>query len=87
MEPRNVTPLVSVRLPLLLVITAGVAQAMGHTEQPQSAQQPRTRWLKVKRNTDGAPASGKQLERCYEMSWMDKYEIEFYVQSTDFVVW
>merc|ERR1712110_983137 len=52
MEPRMVTPLVSV-----LVIAAGVAQAMGHTEQPQSAAQPRTRWLKVKRNTDGAPAS------------------------------
>ena len=57
MEPRMVTPLLSV-----LVIAAGVAQAMGHTEQPQSAAQPRTRWLKVKRNTDGAPASGKQLK-------------------------
>ena len=59
MEPRmvSVTPLLSV-----LVIAAGVAQAMGHTEQPQSAAQPRTRWLKVKRNTDGAPASGKKLE-------------------------
>ena len=49
MEPRMVS---------VLVIAAGVAQAMGHTEQPQSAQ-PLTRFLKVKRNTDGAPAAGK----------------------------
>ena len=63
----SVTPL------LMLVITAGVAQAMGHTEQPQSAQ-PRTRWLKVKRNTDGAPASGKKFEAYDGVSLIDRYE-------------
>jgi len=42
MEPMKI-------LPLLLVLAAGAS--MERTEQP------RTRWLKVKRNTDGAPAT------------------------------
>ena len=57
MEPRTLT----LSLPLLLLGLAGAAHT-GRTEQPQSASQPRTRWLKVKRNTDGAPAAGKKSE-------------------------
>ena len=41
-------------LPLLLVIAAGAAM--------EGTEQPRTRWIKVKRNTEGAPATGKKAQ-------------------------
>ena len=47
MEPMKI-------LPLLLLLAAGAS--MERTEQS------RTSWLKVKRNTDGAPATGIKAE-------------------------